>query len=93
MREFQIHSTLRSCVAALVFMLLPVTAAAEVFTVSDIRLQGLQRVSAGTVFNILPVNVGDQLDETSVRQLMRILFRSGYFNDIRMSCRTEVSSS
>ena len=58
---------------------------ADVFTVSDIRLQGLQRVSAGTVFNLLPVNVGDQLDEASTRQLMRLLFRSGYFDDIRMA--------
>lgn len=58
---------------------------ADVFTVSDIRLQGLQRVSAGTVFNLLPINVGDTVDEVSIRQLVRILFQSGYFNDIRMA--------
>ncbi|MGE0625484.1 MAG: outer membrane protein assembly factor BamA [Pseudomonadales bacterium] len=60
-------------------------ASAESFVVEDIRLQGLQRVSAGTVFNLLPVSVGDVLDEVSVRQLIRSLFRSGYFNDIRMA--------
>ncbi|MEQ8857851.1 MAG: outer membrane protein assembly factor BamA [Pseudomonadales bacterium] len=60
-------------------------ALADVFTISDIRLQGLQRVSAGTVFNLLPVNVGDTVDELSIRQLIRILFESGYFNDIRMA--------
>ena len=58
---------------------------ADVFKVSDIRLQGLQRVSSGTVFNLLPVNVGDTIDERSTRQLMRILFQSGYFNDIKMA--------
>ncbi len=58
---------------------------ADVFTVSDIRLQGLQRVSAGTVFNLLPINVGDRLDDLGVRQLMRMLFRSGYFDDIKMA--------
>lgn len=58
---------------------------AETFVVEDIRLQGLQRVSAGTVFNLLPVSVGDALDEVSVRQLIRSLFLSGYFNDIRMA--------
>lgn len=58
---------------------------ADVFTISDIRLQGLQRVSAGTVFNLLPVNVGDTVDEVSIRQLIRLLFDSGYFNDIRMA--------
>ncbi len=64
---------------------LSVAAQAETFTVSDIRLQGLQRVSAGTVFNLMPINVGDTLDEVSIRQLIRLLFRSGYFKDIRMS--------
>ncbi len=64
---------------------LSIAVQAEQFTVSDIRLQGLQRVSAGTVFNIMPVNVGDTLDEVSIRQLIRLLFRSGYFKDIRMA--------
>lgn len=58
---------------------------AETFTISDIRLQGLQRVSAGTVFNALPVSVGDRVDELAVRQLVRVLFRTGYFDDIRMA--------
>lgn len=58
---------------------------ADTFTISDIRLQGLQRVSAGTVFNLLPVNVGDTVDEVAVRELIRILFDSGFFNDIRMA--------
>ena len=59
--------------------------AADAFTIADIRLQGLQRVSAGTVFNALPVNVGDRVDEVAIRQLIRLLFASGYFDDIRMA--------
>ncbi|MAZ45258.1 MAG: outer membrane protein assembly factor BamA [Gammaproteobacteria bacterium] len=55
------------------------------FIVEDIRLQGLQRVSAGTVFNILPISVGDSVDELSTRQLIRLLFGSGFFDDIRMA--------
>lgn len=55
------------------------------FTVADVRLQGLQRVSAGTVFNIIPVGVGDRMDNTAVRQVARALFASGYFNDIRIA--------
>ena len=66
-------------------MLLPAAVWAQAFTISDIRLQGLQRVSAGTVFNILPVQVGDSVDEVAVRQLIRLLFSSGYFDDIRMA--------
>ena len=57
---------------------------ADTFTVSDIRIQGLQRVSAGTVFNLMPVNVGDTIDEIQLRALVRFIFRSGFFDDIRM---------
>lgn len=58
---------------------------AEPFVVSDIRLQGLQRVSAGQVFNELPISVGDTIDERTVRQLIRLLFQTGNFTDIRMA--------
>jgi outer membrane protein assembly factor BamA len=67
-----------------IVMLWPSLALADTFTVTDIRIQGLQRVSAGTVFNLLPVNVGDQVDEATVRQLIRLLFQSGYFRDVRL---------
>ena len=60
-------------------------AGADAFIVTDIRLQGLQRVSAGTVFNTLPVKVGDAVDEVAVRELIRLLFATGYFDDIRMA--------
>jgi len=68
-----------------VALLWPVLAWADTFTVTDIRIQGLQRVSAGTVFNLLPINVGDQIDEATVRQLIRLVFQSGYFRDVRMT--------
>ncbi len=55
------------------------------FPVNDIRLQGLQRISPGTVFNLLPIDIGDRLDQLGARALMRDLFRSGYFNDIRLA--------
>jgi outer membrane protein insertion porin family len=73
------------CAVGLWLVLFAGVVHAEQFTISDIRLQGLQRVSAGTVFNILPVNVGDGIDEVGIRQLMRLLFRSGFFNDIKMA--------
>ena len=55
------------------------------FVIQDVRLQGLQRVSAGTVFNLIPVSVGDPLDSVAVRSTMRALFRSGYFKDIQLA--------
>lgn len=57
---------------------------AEVFQVDDIRIEGLQRVSAGTVFAALPVTVGDLIDEPLVREATRSLFRTGYFSDVVM---------
>ncbi len=68
-----------------VALLWPTLAWSDTFTVSDIRIQGLQRVSAGTVFNLLPINVGDQIDEATVRQLIRLVFQSGYFRDVRIA--------
>ncbi len=55
------------------------------FVVADVRLQGLQRVSAGTVFNIIPVGVGERVDNVAVRAITRALFASGYFNDIQIA--------
>jgi outer membrane protein insertion porin family len=55
------------------------------FTITDVRLQGLQRVSAGTVFNLIPMGVGDRVDQLGIRQIMRALFASGFFKDIRIA--------
>ena len=55
---------------------------AEGFRISDIRIEGLQRITAGTVFNYLPVKVGDLLTTGDSEAAMRALFRTGFFNDI-----------
>ena len=54
------------------------------FELADIQLQGLRRVSAGTVFNLLPASVGDTVDSADLRDLTRALFKSGYFDDITL---------
>ncbi|MEA2094139.1 MAG: POTRA domain-containing protein, partial [Pseudomonadota bacterium] len=54
----------------------------EPFEISDIRVEGLQRISAGTVFNYLPVKVGDTLDPGDSANAIRALFRTGFFNDV-----------
>ncbi len=58
---------------------------AQSFQVSDIRVEGLQRVSAGSVFSALPVRVGDTLDSTDIQSATRALFRVGYFSDVTMA--------
>jgi outer membrane protein insertion porin family len=54
------------------------------FTVGDIRVEGLQRISEGTVFNYLPVNIGDKLDGQRVGEAMRALYATGFFRDVEL---------
>ncbi|PCM43434.1 outer membrane protein assembly factor BamA [Marinobacter sp. ANT_B65] len=58
---------------------------ADEFTVADIEVEGLQRVSAGTVFSALPVNIGEQMDEAELADTIKSLFRTGLFTDIEAS--------
>lgn len=57
-------------------------AAGEVRTVRDIRVEGLQRISEGTVFNYLPLNIGDQIDEQRVQEALRAVYATGFFKDV-----------
>ncbi|HMH30368.1 MAG TPA: outer membrane protein assembly factor BamA [Steroidobacteraceae bacterium] len=58
--------------------------AQETFTVGDIRIEGLQRISEGTVFNYLPVNIGDHLDGARIGEAMRALYATGFFRDVEL---------
>ena len=71
-------------VLALVLVLIVPVAVAQSFVVSDIRVEGLQRISAGSVFAALPIAVGDTVDERSLRDATRSLFATGNFDDIRI---------
>ena len=55
------------------------------FTISDIRIEGLQRISSGTVFNVLPVNIGDTVGELDLRSALRGVFSTGNFEDVRIA--------
>lgn len=69
---------------ALVLTLLAPAVLAQTFIISDIRVEGLQRISAGSVFSALPVGVGDLVDERVVGAAARSLFATGNFDDIRI---------
>ncbi len=56
----------------------------ESFVIKDIRVEGLQRIAAGTVFSYLPVKVGDSLDEGGSGKVIRALFKTGFFKDVRL---------
>jgi outer membrane protein insertion porin family len=81
---------MRSALAAIVLtvrcaLALAQTAASPAdFTVGDIRVEGLQRVSEGTVYNYLPVNIGDHLSAQRVREAIRALYATGFFRDVQL---------
>ncbi|MCG6862812.1 MAG: outer membrane protein assembly factor BamA [Chromatiaceae bacterium] len=54
------------------------------FRISDIRVEGLQRIAAGTVFNYLPVQVGDTTTDDVTASIIRTLYATGFFKDVRV---------
>jgi len=74
----------RYLLPALLLILLAPVALADAFRISDIRINGLQRVSAGSVFAALPLNIGDQVDDQTLVDASRSLFRTGFFQDIQL---------
>ena len=54
------------------------------FLVSDIRIIGLQRVSTGSIFNVIPISVGDRIDIRKSNDIVRSLFSTEQFDDIQI---------
>ena len=54
------------------------------FAVTNIRIEGLQRISEGTVYNYLPVNIGDHVTPVRIRESVRSLYNTGFFRDVQM---------
>ena len=57
---------------------------ASSFIVEDIQVRGLQRISAGTVYNYLPVNIGERFPDEKHAEAIRALFNTGFFKDISL---------
>ncbi|WP_028920457.1 outer membrane protein assembly factor BamA [Pseudoxanthomonas suwonensis] len=62
----------------------------EPFTVSDIRIDGLQRIAAGTVFTYLPVERGETMTQSSAGEVIRALYRTGFFEDVRVDRQGDI---
>jgi outer membrane protein insertion porin family len=78
--------TLRSKLALFISLLLLSIAAfaMEPFVIKDIKIEGLQRTEPGTVFNYLPVQVGDTMTEDKSSEAIKSLYRTGFFKDVRI---------
>src|SRR5262245_7528061 len=62
----------------------PAPAPDESFIVSNIRIEGLQRISEGTVFNYLPVNIGDRMTPQRLRESVRAIYATNFFRDVQL---------
>jgi outer membrane protein insertion porin family len=74
----------RLTITALCLLLPMLTLAQSDFVVRDMRVEGLQRISEGTVFNYLPINIGDRVDQIRVQESIRALYGQGLFDDIEI---------
>ena len=79
-------------IAALVLLacLTANTYAIEPFVASDIRIDGLQRISAGTVFTYLPVEKGDRITDERIQQAIRALYKTGFFTDVQVARQNDI---
>ncbi|MCL4798281.1 MAG: outer membrane protein assembly factor BamA [Burkholderiales bacterium] len=81
----------RRLAGALVGLLLARGAFAfDPFTVRDIRVEGIQRIEAGTVFGYLPIKVGDTMTDAKATEAIRALFGTGLFTDVRVEVENDV---
>jgi outer membrane protein insertion porin family len=60
------------------------------FVVKDIRVEGVQRTDAGTVFSYLPIKVGDRIDDEKASAAVKALYATGFFRDVRLEAEGEV---
>ncbi|AKH19309.1 outer membrane protein assembly factor BamA [Sedimenticola thiotaurini] len=74
----------------LIALLLPQLALSETFVVQDIRVDGLQRISPGTVFNYLPVKIGQQIESDETGEIIRALYKTGFFKDVKLERQGDV---
>ena len=79
--------------AARIFLLLAASTAAlaiQPFVVRDIRVEGVQRTEAGTVFTYLPVKVGERIDDEKAAQAVKALYATGFYSDVRLEAEGDV---
>ena len=75
-----------ACAAALAVPALAI----EPFTIKDIRVEGVQRTEAGTVFTYLPVSVGEKIDDEKAAAAIKALYATGFYSDVRLETDGDV---
>lgn len=62
----------------------------DTFTATDIRIDGLQRISAGTVLTYLPIERGEQVTPSGVSESIRALYKTGFFEDVKLDRQGDI---
>ena len=75
---------LKRLISFLLLLNITTVLAFEEFIVNDIRIAGLQRVSTGSIFNTIPISVGDKIDDRKIVDITRALFATEQFDDIQI---------
>lgn len=75
---------LRAAVAAACIAAAFPALAFEAFTIRDIRVEGVQRTDAGTVFAYLPAKIGERMDADKAARAIKALYATGFYSDVRL---------
>ena len=81
---------IRHLAVALICMWVGAAHAFDPFVVRDIRVEGIQRIEAGTVFSYLPVKVGETMTDEKAVAAIKALFATGFFKDVRLEVQRDV---
>jgi len=76
--------------ASALFFIAVLAHASDAFVVRDIRVEGIQRVEAGTVFSYLPIKIGETVTDEKAAAAVRALFATGFFKDVRLEVDRDV---
>jgi outer membrane protein insertion porin family len=82
-------SGLRLLVASALAAAMPALAI-NPFVIRDIRVEGVQRTEAGTVFTYLPVKVGERIDDDKSAQAIKALYATGFYSDVRLEADGDI---
>ena len=89
-----VHHHAKRCLSAVIaaglFACATSAMAVEPFAVKDIRVEGIQRTEAGTVFNYLPVRIGDTFTDEKATAAIKALYATGFFKDVRIDAEGDV---
>jgi len=66
------------------FTVTNVSFAIEPFVITDVKVTGNGRLDEGTIFNYLPLKVGDEVDDEEARLSIKALFETGFFKNVKL---------